>query len=391
MERVQDLAATPGFDWAGRAVDIDSVERELGRAWRENASRTTAGGAPLATRTHVLNLIVHASSPQEVEHVAELIERLGVHHPSRTLILLAQPDAPTAAVSAWINTHLHDLPGTNRRLAFEQITIAAQGAAAQSLAAIVDPLLISELPNFLWWLGEPPFRSSLFAQITDMVDRLIVSSATFRDLPTALHELAELMVIPNGVTVSDFAWGRLRPWRELVAQFFDPPELTASLAAIAAVEIAYEPRGGPSGSGLSQAILALGWLCSRLGWQVHTPPRRGEDGALRWTLYSAGRTIDANLSPQHHDDGVGGMRALAIKTAGEGAGSFHVYRDSVSNLATSMTVPGASQPDRVARATVREESDLLLHDLNQFTRDRIYEGALVFAAQLVRGLDGATL
>lgn len=374
------------FSWAGQAVDLASIERELGRAWREAATSGAVGQAPLATRTNVLNLIVHASSDEEVAHVADLIEQLGVHHPSRTLILLAQPDATGDALDAWVKTHVHDLPGTNRRLAFEQVTIAARGAAAHSLPTIADPLLISELPNFLWWLNDPPFRTHLFTQMVDIVDRLIVDSTCFRNPDMGFHELSEVSVIPAGAAVSDFAWGRLGPWRELIAQFFDPPALAPSLTAIEVVEVAYEPDGPDGMSGISMGILALGWLCSRLGWQVQAPARREAGGVARWTLRAGGRAIEATLRPEHDGDGIGGLRSLTLTAGGAQPGTFLLYRESTKHLATTVNVPGARQPDRLMRATVLEERDLLLHDLNQFGHDRLYEGALVFAAQLARGI-----
>ncbi len=375
--------------WMGQPVPIESVERELGRLRREGARRGAGGEPVLATRTNVLNLIVLASTRQEVETVAGLIERLGMHHPSRTLILLAEPDAGGESAEAWIRTHVLDLPGTGRRLAFEQVTIAAHGRAARSLPAVIDPLLISELPNFLWWLGEPPFRSPLFTHVIDLVDRLIVDSATFGDLDHSLHELAELAVIPTGLAVSDFAWGRLRPWRELVAQFFDPPALLPSLGAIEYVDLYYEPRGPGGHSGLSQGILALGWLCSRLGWQVWNPPRAEADGAWSWTLEAGEREIDAALRPQHDGDGVTGMRSLTLGAGGGHPGSFLVYREGTTSLGTNVNVPGIPQPNRSTRAATRDEAELLLQDLGQFGRDPIYNGALVFAAQLARGLDKA--
>src|SRR5919202_1682049 len=127
------VSEAPAANWMGQPVPIESVERELGRLRREGARRTPQGEPVLATRTNVLNLIVHASTLQEVEHVAGLIERLGMHHPSRTLILLAEPDTEGESAEAWIRTHFYDLPGTGQRLAFEQVTIACRGMAARSL------------------------------------------------------------------------------------------------------------------------------------------------------------------------------------------------------------------------------------------------------------------
>lgn len=386
MTGTRDAGLIPG-SWAGQVVEIGRIEEELRRAWREDAWRAVDRGAPLATRTSVLNLIVHASSPEEVEQVATAIERLGVHHPSRTIILLAQPDVAEAPLQAWINSHLLTVPGSERRLRFEQVTIAAHGEAARHLPAVVDPLLVSELPNFLWWLREPPFRTPGFAQMVDIVHRLIVDSASFRDPARAFDELAELTVIPYGAAVSDFAWGRLRPWREMVAQFFDPSDQAASLETIEQVEVTYEPQGPDWFSGFSEGILALGWLCSRLGWHVQDRPQRESAGAFRWRLHSAGRTIEAALSPQREADAVVGLCRITLTAGGAHPGSFLVYREGGSHLATNVDVPSASHLDRLMRATLPDDNDLLLQDLNQFGHDRVFDGALVFGAQLCRGLD----
>ncbi len=384
MTGVQEAA--PAFGWAGQAVAVGRIEQELRRAWREDAWRAIETGDPLVTRTKVLNLIVHASSPEEVEQVATTIERLGAYHPSRTIILLAQPDADGPSLDAWINSHLLDLRGTDRRLRFEQVTIAAKGEAARHLPTVVDPILDNELPTFLWWLREPPFRTPAFTQMVDIVDRLIVDSAGFLDQARAFDELAELTVIPYGAAVGDFAWGRLRPWRELVAQFFDPPDQAASLATIEHVEVTYEPQGPNHLSGFSQGILALGWACSRLGWHVEGLPRREGPGAFHWRLNAGGRPVEAILRPERGEDAIVGLRRVTIAAAAPHPGIFVVYREDRSHLATNVDVPGVPYLDRLMRATVPGDNDLLLQALNQFGHDRVYDGALVFAAQLCRGI-----
>src|ERR687886_156163 len=73
------VSEAPAANWMGQPVPIESVERELGRLRGEGARWTPRGEPVLATRTNVLNLIVHAATLQEVEHVAGLIERLGMH------------------------------------------------------------------------------------------------------------------------------------------------------------------------------------------------------------------------------------------------------------------------------------------------------------------------
>jgi len=57
----------------------------------------------------------------------------------------------------------------------------------------------------------------------------------------------------------DLAWMRLRPWQDMIANFFDDPALLGELFSIRRLHIA-------SGSD-SEAFYLAGWLASRLDWQ----------------------------------------------------------------------------------------------------------------------------
>src|SRR5215218_8131619 len=132
------MSTNVGFAGAGQKVEVGQIEEALRQAWREEAARATEASESLAARTNVLNLIVHGSSPDEIAQVSQAIGRLGVHHPSRTLLLLAEPDGSEATLEAWVNTNVQTLPASDRRLLFEQVTIAARGEAAHHLPGVVD-------------------------------------------------------------------------------------------------------------------------------------------------------------------------------------------------------------------------------------------------------------
>ena len=372
------------YAWAGQAVETSRIEDALRQAWREEAAR--AAGT-LAARSNVLNLIIHTPSEAEGAQVAAAVAQLGIRHPSRTIIVVAEPDAGEPSIKAWVGTHVRSLPGTDRRLFFEQVTLAVTGEAANHLPPVIDPILVSELPDFLWWLREPPMRAPGFSRMIDLVDRLILDSSTFAAPAKAMHELAELVVIPYGVALSDFAWDRLRPWRELVAQFFDPPEYAPCLNTIARVDVTYEPGGAGRASGFSAGLLALGWLCSRLGWFVHGAAVEESKGAYRWTLGAGERLVEATLRPDRFHDQIIGPRRIALTSIEPHPGVFHAYRESDSHIATQIEGAADSHFSQVLRATEPAEDNLLLRALNQFGRDQMYDGAVVFTAQLARGID----
>src|SRR5207237_4968610 len=76
------------------------------------------------------------------------------------------------------------------------------------------PLLISDLPAFRRWRGEPPFGSTEFEQLVDVVDRLVVDTIEWDDLPFAYGKFARIF---ERVAASDIAWARTREWRIALA------------------------------------------------------------------------------------------------------------------------------------------------------------------------------
>src|SRR5205823_7287461 len=99
---------------------------------------------------------------------------------------------------------------------------------------------------FLRWRGEPPWDSAELGQLVGIVDRLIVDSTEWEDLPYPYRRLVELF--PR-VAASDIAWARTSRWRTLLAS------LWPGIADVRTIRV-----HGTS----AQAHLLLGWLRSRL-------------------------------------------------------------------------------------------------------------------------------
>src|SRR5581483_8823989 len=116
--------------------------------------------------------------------------------------------------------------------------------------SIVLPLLISDLPVFLRWRGEPAWESPELEQLLGIVDRLVVDSTEWENLPTPYARLAGLF---DSVAVSDIAWDRTERWRTLLAS------LWPGIGSVKTMRV----HGTPA-----QACLLAGWLSSRLGHEV---------------------------------------------------------------------------------------------------------------------------
>jgi glucose-6-phosphate dehydrogenase assembly protein OpcA len=108
-------------------------------------------------------------------------------------------------------------------------------------------LLISDLPVFVRWRGEPPWGAQELEQLVDVTDRLVVDSTEWDHLPRPYRHLVELF---ERTAVSDIAWERTSRWRALLAT------LWPGIADVHTIRV----HGTAA-----QSYLLGGWLRSRLG------------------------------------------------------------------------------------------------------------------------------
>ena len=108
----------------------------------------------------------------------------GTRHPSRAIVLVADPESPSEALDARISTHCHpSVDGGEERVCYEEVVLGVHGEVAEHLDGIVAPLLIHDLPIHVWWPGHPPFGDAVFDQLVELGDRLIVDSSRLRRPP----------------------------------------------------------------------------------------------------------------------------------------------------------------------------------------------------------------
>jgi hypothetical protein len=223
-------------DWTGADVSIAEIERELARLRYASAAESAQPNLRTSVMTHIAWV-----PPLWLGAAEETLAGMAERHPSRTLLLVPRPDEPDG-IDAELS--IRCFPVGDRAVCGEVIELALRGARAQAPASIVLPLLVSDLPVFCRWRGQPQFGATQFEQLVDIVDRLVVDSAEW-DEPgcAALVELFER------TAVSDIAWARTAGWRA---------ELAGYWPSIREQEIYVR---GPQ----AEATLLRAWLGSRLG------------------------------------------------------------------------------------------------------------------------------
>ena len=220
--------------------------REIERAI--TSLRVAPGSEAPYQRTSVMTHM--AWVPEEwVEAAEDVLSGLAERHPSRTLVLVPQPDAEDG-LDASVEVDCFPV-GQGRQVCTETIRIRLNGRTALAPESVVQPLFLPDLPVFLRWPGTPPFGERPFERLLGVTDRLIVDSTEWPNLPAPYAQLVEVF---ERVVVSDIAWARTSRWRGQLATLW--PEI-ADVRRIRVVGTA------------AQANLLVGWLRSRLERMVN--------------------------------------------------------------------------------------------------------------------------
>jgi glucose-6-phosphate dehydrogenase assembly protein OpcA len=365
-------------------IDVRAIERELTVLWKQAAEDQDEGGQAV-TRTCVLNLVIATAGGRAVEDVTATVAELTARHPNRAIVVSATPDAGAELFEAWVQAHCQ-MPSPGRpQVCCEQITIEARGAAVARVPGTVLPLLVPDVPVMLWWPRGEPFDSPIFSRMCDLADRIIVDSASFAAPEAGLPRLSALLA--ERKAVSDLAWARLTPWRELIAQFFDAPAMLPHLEAIERVVVEVEARTGEPAD-RTQAFLLVGWLGARLGWRPVA--RDHEDDSVTQLALTRpdGGQVAVELRPvEPKDDALEQLATCALEC---GRTRFSVGRADAPDAAVARSEVEGMQPmQRVVRLQRMDEAALLAEELRLRGRDHTFEGALRLATELLAGTSGS--
>jgi glucose-6-phosphate dehydrogenase assembly protein OpcA len=247
------------LSWFGEDVCLADIDTALARL------RTEASADRPSMRTSVMTHIAWVPTGW-VEQARAALEGMAELHPSRTILLFPEPQADDNRIDARAEVERWEVPDTDRGLVTEVVELTLRGSRSEAPASIVEPLLISDLPVFLRWRGEPPWGTQELEQLVDVTDRLIVNSIEWDDVPGPYSRLAELF--PR-CAASDIAWARTSRWRSHLAT------LWPTIADVRTVRV----HGTAA-----QAWLLYGWLRSRLGRAdialEHDPAQQLEGVAL---------------------------------------------------------------------------------------------------------------
>jgi hypothetical protein len=223
------------------STSLDAIRGELGRT-------------KLSTST--FNFVVWIDDPARRDWVLDRAGMLGAKHPSFTLVL---DHTGVRSGDATVTTLAHDAE-TVYSVRGERVDIDVSGTEPDMVLAYVVGLCDAAVPTILWWTGMREESRALFEALLPFAKTLLFDSSGGSRDEAAMRKLVAFHAAHPEVELRDLAWMRLRPWQDMIANFFDDPNLLGELFSIRQLQIS-------SGSD-SEAFYLAGWLASRLGWSA---------------------------------------------------------------------------------------------------------------------------
>lgn len=331
-----------------------------------------------AVKTVLLNLVVYAPDPRTADMATGHASQVLPARPCRAIIVESGSDAssPGAAVSVLCGISERG----DRRLCGEVIHVhAARGGATGA----VMPLLLADVPVYLWVLGDVPPQQEDFGDLLRVSSHLIVDSRRFSSLSAGMRAVDALRRADSGSRiVQDLAWVSLRDWREATAQHFDAPAVRRHLAEVTELEITCTcgPRAPLPDS---PPLLFASWLLERLQLNIRSVFHSKDEG-YRIDAASDDRSAIIRMLPRESDGQAGELTSVVVRCGrGGDAACFRTQRSSETELLLTEDCREVCLPPERVEIADQDDVALAVQALGQYRRDEAYEHALPVALDII--------
>ncbi len=363
----------------GIAVDLSKIETSLASLWGTTAVRE--GGPdvenPAVTRISLANLVVADLGSALSDDVLDTVV---ARYPCRAIVVRRDKSVGHQVVAEI--TALCHLPAPGMpQVCSERILLRAGDKAIPLIPGAIRPLLESDLPHILWWVGDPRDDLDLFNAMGAETNRFVLDLAD----PSASIDAVRTAIDQNVNPFSrDLSWFGTTRWRELSAQFFDTVGQEMYLGRIRKVAITAEASSAEAIPRVS-AWLA-GWMAGQLGW---VPKSHLRTAPARWvaTFSSPTGDVEVTFTTELDDTAVPAHLATVTLTASEDDGDPIAFRLVRLDDQVVVEVVGHDRPrlPRMVQSPEFTVPDRVSAALESARNDPPYRKALPIALWLLGG------
>ena len=365
-------------------INVEAIERQLTALWQQSSQDEEHGGV---TRASMFNLLVYVPSRTEAGKLDEMLTDITAARPCRAILIVADHDAPEDMLTAEVTSRCTLPSASSKQVCCEQVTITAGAAQVDEVPSAVAPLLLSDLPVYLWWHAEPRLADkALFRRLVDLSDRVVIDSARFRDPEADLATMAAVLTeTPRWTAISDLNWARLTAWRALLAGFYDIADYRPLLHQLKRVTIRYAPPATNSAVIPARALLLGGWLASRLRWRVQTGSAKRTSSSASLDYSVDDNILSLEFAHTRREIEPGHLTLVTLETGDDEPVSFTVRRSADGQrIETSVTRAEEKSSQRVLSYEGLSETELIGKELEILGHDRIYEQAVLAAGEIIK-------
>ena len=375
METTNEQSARP-------AINVAAIEKELTTLWKQASEEEDSG----VVRASILNLIVYVPDPAETSDVDDIMMEIAASHPCRIILIIADRKSGEASLTAQVTSRCSLPTPTSKQVCCEQITIRTSEEHMDEVPSAAVPLMISDLPVYLWWRAVPQVTDKeLFGRLAEISDRVVIDSSQFNDPRGDLASMAAALGTERWTALSDLNWARLTAWRALIASFYDVADYRPLLDQLNKVVIKYAPPSADGSAIATRALLLGGWLASRLGWRLNAGVPSIAEGQAAFEMTDAsGRNITIEFARTDRAIEPGHIAHVMLTSAADASTVFSVRRSADGNrIETAVTRDEEKKAQRVLSYEGLSESALIARELEIMGHDRVYEQAVQAAAEMI--------
>ena len=270
------------------------------------------------------NLIIFTEDTKQLHYINEIASLIVSKYPARIILIHSHQKIDEIQVE---KTQLSDK-------LYEQVTVHLPKKNQHSLNLFVLPYLIPDLPNYLFYSGNPVKEHPIFNELIRLSTRLIVDSETSDNLCSFCTTILD-QITKHNLEVIDLNWARTLGWRLILSNLFDDQEKLKNLACGRDVKIEYHQ----SAHALNPALYLQAWLASCLHWEF-----RGRKGTEEILYTHEEGSVKVQLIPTLQDYHGEAINRIELITQDEMSYNITLHQDQPQAIVHICSVDSCSLP-----------------------------------------------